>query len=107
MDDESSWEASEIRSDLSGRSADALDIAECRVSRAQLTLVTLDRCRIRDSLFADCEASGASLEAVSLARVEFRRCRLNRAILSRGHLRDVRFVLLFPPERHAAGSPER
>jgi uncharacterized protein YjbI with pentapeptide repeats len=89
---ESSWEASEIRGDLSRRCLESLDVSGCRLFGVDLTLATLEGCRIRDSVLVDCELSGAALEAVSLSRVELRRCRVTGAILSRGHLRDVRFV---------------
>lgn len=92
MGSESLWEGCEIRRDLARRSLDALEVAACRFSGADLTLASLDGCRMRDVVFVDCEASGATFEAVSMSRVEFRRCRLSGAILSRGHLRDVRFV---------------
>ncbi len=92
MEDESTWQGFEIRRDLTGSAVDGLDVAECRFVSASLTSTNFDRCRIRDSLFVECEASGALLEAVSLTRVEFRQCRLTGAVLSRGRLRDVRFA---------------
>lgn len=89
---DTTWAGCEIRADVSGRELEGLDVEGCVLTQAQLTSLHVKRCRIRDSLLVECEASGAILDSSSLVRVEFLRCRLAGAVLSRALLRDVRFV---------------
>lgn len=88
--DEQHWSKLRVTSDLSGHRLDLIEISECRIVGARLSQLDLDGVRVRDTVFEDCDLSGALLQDASLTRVTFSNCRLSGLMLNSSKLRDVR-----------------
>ncbi|HEX5926934.1 MAG TPA: pentapeptide repeat-containing protein, partial [Baekduia sp.] len=72
--------------DLQGAHLSRLEIANCRMTGAQLIETTLV-----DVTLTGCRLDFANLALARLDRVVFRDCRLEEASLDQAQLRDVRF----------------
>ena len=90
--DELEWREVAVGGDFSGQVASGVEIAASRVTGARLALVDLERVRIADTRFDDCDLSGAVLADAALTRVELRRCRLSGLVIAGARFHDVRFV---------------
>ncbi|MHB8296359.1 MAG: pentapeptide repeat-containing protein [Acidimicrobiales bacterium] len=86
------WTSQEVRGDFTGQVGDGLELSQCRVIGATLTATRLDRARIVDTVFENCDLSGAALGEASLTRVAFADCRMLGVITPQAVLRDVRFT---------------
>ncbi len=92
LDHDDEWTGVSGGGDLARIEAEDVEIHESSLVNLRLTGATLDRARISDVRFADCELSGTTLDEATLTRVEFRNCRMSGFVASRARLRDVRFV---------------
>jgi uncharacterized protein YjbI with pentapeptide repeats len=90
-DDQFEWLAVETAGEFSGQSARNGEINESLVRGARFVGTTLDRLRVRDSIFESCDLSGASLVDAAFTRVEFRNCKMSAVDLAGARLLDVLF----------------
>jgi uncharacterized protein YjbI with pentapeptide repeats len=86
------WSCAEMRGALADWQAARLVVSECRLIGCSLLGASLERSRIRDTLFEDCDVSGLVLAEAKLTRVEFRNCKIAAVDLGGAQLEDVRFV---------------
>jgi uncharacterized protein YjbI with pentapeptide repeats len=91
LDDQIEWVAVETAGDFSGQSARNCEINESLVRGARFVGTTLDRVRVRDSIFESCDLSGASLVDAAFTRVEFRNCKMSAIDLAGARMLDVLF----------------
>jgi uncharacterized protein YjbI with pentapeptide repeats len=89
LDDEFEWLAVETAGDFSGHSATNCEISESLVRGARFVGTTLDRVRVRDTIFESCDLSGASLVDAAFTRVEFRNCKMSAIDLAGARMLDV------------------
>jgi hypothetical protein len=92
LTDELEWHAASVRGDFSGQVATDVEITESHMIEARLVGVEVERLRVTDVIFDDCDLSGALLMDAVLTRVELRRCRMSGLVIAGARLRDVRFV---------------
>jgi hypothetical protein len=85
------WHQVRVRGDFSGQVAGAVEVTESHVVGARLTGVEVERLRITDTVFDDCDLSGAVLIDAALTRVEFHNCRTSGLVVPGARLLDVRF----------------
>jgi uncharacterized protein YjbI with pentapeptide repeats len=85
------WEALEIQADLRGQSGEDLDVSGCWIRGSHLGAIDIERARIVDTVFEQCDLSGAVLADLALTRVRFVDCRLSGADLAEARLADVHF----------------
>lgn len=92
LTDEVEWHDVEVSGDLSGLSADDVDLSGCLVTAAACVGTGLRSARIQDTRFVNSDLSAVSLANAELRRVEFLDCRMSAADLGGAKLEDVRFV---------------
>ena len=91
LTDDLEWNQVRVRGDLSGQVARMVEVAESHLAGARLVGVEVERLRVTDTVFDDCDLSGAVLIDAALTRVEFRNCRLSGLGVPGARLLDVRF----------------
>ena len=79
---------------------EALDLTGCRVEGSTFLGSEFDPVRMTDTIFEDCDLSGALFRRASLRRVEFRRCRMSGVAWPGAEFCDVRFVECKLDEAH-------
>jgi uncharacterized protein YjbI with pentapeptide repeats len=89
--DELEWREVSVRGDFSAQAASGVEVAESRLTGTRMVAIDLERVRISDAQFEDCDLSGAVFADAVLTRVEFLRCRMSGLGLAGARLRDVRF----------------
>ncbi len=92
LSDDVEWSGMTVAGDFSSQTAERVDVTGCLLESASFTAVDLRRLRVDDTVFVDCELSGATFHEAALGRVEFRQCRMLGFSVPGGRLRDVRFV---------------
>jgi uncharacterized protein YjbI with pentapeptide repeats len=86
------WYDVEITGSFAGVELDGLAVQCARAASAQFTGAVMERARLIDVVFDQCELSGVRMDDAALTRVEFRDCRLSGAQFAAGRFTDVRFV---------------
>jgi uncharacterized protein YjbI with pentapeptide repeats len=89
LGDDVEWSATKVTGDFSSQRAERVEVSQCRVESAGLTAVDLPRLRVTDTVFLDCELSGATFHEAVLTRVEFKQCRMLGLSLSGARLHDI------------------
>lgn len=87
--DDDEWSGLEIRGSAR-RDGGSLEIDGCRLVGVALVGSTVERLRVTDTVFEDCDLSGLVAEESDLLRVELRGCRMRGLVLPQSRWRDVR-----------------
>ena len=86
------WSGVRVEGDFSEHQGDGFDCVESRVEHAVFTATDFVPVRFSDTIFEDCELSGAVLQEASLSRVRFVNCRMSGLVLAGARLRDTVFT---------------
>jgi uncharacterized protein YjbI with pentapeptide repeats len=80
-----------LTGEYSNAQVELVEVASCRIERAQLTGSRLTRCSLVDCLGIASDFSGVILEDCSIRRVEFHECRFSGLEAQHSHFEDVAY----------------
>jgi uncharacterized protein YjbI with pentapeptide repeats len=86
------WFDVEVSHDFVGEQLDEAQLRGSRCTSSMFTSASFRKARFVDTVFDQCEFSGAQLDETGASRVEFRNCRMSGVQLNASKWKDVVFV---------------
>jgi uncharacterized protein YjbI with pentapeptide repeats len=90
--DDLDWFDLEVSHEFIGASLDGAQLRGTRCVSSAFTSAQFRKARFVDTVFDQCELSGAHLDETGASRVEFRNCRMSGVQLNASRWKDVAFV---------------